>query len=279
MFSDIFGFAGYGGYGWDGPDRRNWRDKSDAAIRRENDAKSRFHAFLERSKKSTEFPVTEEVVPPAVHLTDACWKTFKQHVLAAGCTTKRREATREERIASKQTRQGKLYVISVTVPVHPDQAKEVAREKKIKAEAVAELKKQKAAAAAEKKRLEAAKKAEEELELQEKVKEEYAAVVESMDTKKRVLTDHNTKSEDASPAKKIKLTAPTPAILIHAEKMHQDHLSKISSQVYQEKNVERQRLLQELEERMKARETALKQEAREHCDKIKSAIQAMAENK
>jgi hypothetical protein len=61
------------------------------------------------------------------HLTDGCVleeRHFKkQHDLSHGCTTrttKRGEANREERIASKETRkQGKVYVISVTLPVHP----------------------------------------------------------------------------------------------------------------------------------------------------------------
>jgi hypothetical protein len=60
------------------------------------------------------------------HLADACWNkdilksnmSFRTDVLRT--TTKRGEANREERIASEETRkQGKVYVISITIPVHP----------------------------------------------------------------------------------------------------------------------------------------------------------------
>lgn len=291
MWDDIFGYSRFGGfgggYGWDGgPDRSTWREKSDAALRRERDAVSRFDAFLKECESSTTFPVTKEVVPPQVHLTDACWKTFKQHVLATGCTTKRREATREERLKSKDTRKGKLYVISVTCPIHPSQAKEAALEKKQKAAAAAAAKKAKQEAAAEKARLERQRQIKEQQELDKKVKEEYAIVLECMnknksteedgDGKKRVLQDVNKSSEEGSPSKKVKLTAPTPAMLNHAEKMHQVRLRQIANKVADEKYQERTKLLQELDERMNAREAELKKEAREDTDEIKSMIEKMS---
>jgi hypothetical protein len=68
MFSDIFGFSyGYNDSGW-GPDRSGWRDKSDAATRREADAKRRFDALLQQAKEgeSTVFPMTRDVVPPNI---------------------------------------------------------------------------------------------------------------------------------------------------------------------------------------------------------------------
>lgn len=288
MYDDIFGYLvgssyGYGGYG---PDRSSWREKSDAAMRREADATRRFDAFLERSKQATSFPVTEEVVPPSVHLTEACWKTFKQHVLATGCTCKRREATVQERIASKETRKGKLYVISCTVPAHPNQAKDVARQKKEKATAAAQAKKEKAAAAEEKKRIERERKLKAERELAALVKEEYEGVVAYMKkddtTKKRALKDSNVvknetdADEASSPAKKMKLTAPTNAIVEYAEKMHRSRLEEISRQVCQEKAAEREKLLAELGKRMAAREEELKKEARQDCDEILIVIEEMA---
>jgi hypothetical protein len=143
------GFGGFGGgceYDHYGPNRSNWREKSDAAVRRATQAKRLFDEFLEKQGQETTFPVTQEVVPPAVHLTDACWKTFKKYVTSKGCTTKRREATREERIASKDSRNGKMYVISVTCPTNPS----LLEEQKQKDAAALEEQKKKAAAAAEK---------------------------------------------------------------------------------------------------------------------------------
>ena len=42
-----------------------------------------------------------------VHLTQACWKTFKQFVIAKSCKAKRRVATPAEKRASGETRKGK----------------------------------------------------------------------------------------------------------------------------------------------------------------------------
>ena len=284
MYSDFFGFLG-GGYSGYGPDRSGWRDKSDAAVRREEDAKRRFDALLQESKESTVFPMTRDVVPPNVHLTDACWKTFKQYVLSQGCTTKRREATREERIASKETRKSKVYVISVTIPVHPDEAKEAARIKKEKAAEAALVKKQKQAAAAEKKRLEAEQRAKEQRELEIAVQQEYASVLdfikEESNKKKRVLGDHDANEHRAescteSPTKKLKLACPIDSMLNHAQRMHQRRLIDIQQQVFQETSVERTKLLQELEQRMQAKEESLQQEAMKECEKIKTVIQDLA---
>ena len=70
---------GYDDFGY-GPNRSSWREKSDAAMDREEQAKGMFNSFLERLKEQPEsaFPISEEIVPPQVHLTDACWKTFKK---------------------------------------------------------------------------------------------------------------------------------------------------------------------------------------------------------
>lgn len=274
MFWDFGGF-GYGGFGDDGVDRSGWKDKSDAAIRREDQAKHLFDAFLEKSKASQVFPVTEEVVPPAVHLTDACWKTFKKYVVAKGCTTKRREATFDERKKSGDSRKGKLYVISVTVPVHPDQAKEAMAEKKRKAAEVAEEKRQKAAAAAEKKRIEAELRAEEERQLQAKIKEEYASI-ESSFFEKKVLTEQDSNITNEPAKKKLKLSVPLNRILQHADSIHQDRARAISNEVSKELNEERTRLLSELSTKFRAIETNRKQEAQDRCNSIKKCIEDMA---
>lgn len=288
----FLGFSEYGGYGYDdGLDRRNWRDKSDAALRREQNAKLLFDNFLERSKASTSFPITEEVVPASVHLTEACWKTFKQYVMDKGCTARRRLATPEERRKSGDKRQGKLYVTSVTIPVHPDQAQQVARQLQEKKEAQAVAKKQKAASAAEKKRIAAERKAAEERELQQKVKDEYAALVASVSTttpttRTAALGEHNPATANAScssPAKKLKtshagvtatvITVPRTRILQYAELMHGNRLSEISSQIRREKEQARDKILAELDETMWAKQLALNKAARDECDHIKRSIE------
>jgi len=291
----MFGFwGGLGGYDDWGPDRRNWRDKSDAARRRETQAIALFDAFLVECKTATSFPVTNEaLVPPQVHLTDACWKTFKNHVTDKGCTTKRREATHAERIASKEMRKGKLYVISATVPVHPDQAKEVMRNKKQKADAAAEAKKKRQEEAAEKKRLEEQRKAEEERALSLKVKQEYEDLIASMDANKAVpagvLANHTANDDNAaataeedhdikpSPTKKSKLstvsiTVPREHMLVHAENDQNARIRSIRSSIEQEKSKEQERLFGELEVRIQAKEDALVSEARAFCDCVKSKI-------
>jgi len=113
--------GGYGGGYGDGVDRSGWSDKSAAALRRECQAKQLFKDFLEecKDKPHAAFPVTQEVVPCKVHLTNACWASFKRSVVAKGCKAKRREATVQERIASKDKRKSRMYVISITCPVNP----------------------------------------------------------------------------------------------------------------------------------------------------------------
>mmetsp|Transcript_12623 Transcript_12623/g.18103 ORF Transcript_12623/g.18103 Transcript_12623/m.18103 type:complete len:298 (+) Transcript_12623:44-937(+) len=156
---------------FDGPDRRGWADKSEAALRRERTADRKFDEFLSKcssldaSDKSI-FPLTEEVVDASTHLTEACWKTFRKRVENKGCKAKRREATFAERLESGDKRKGKLYVISITCSVHPSKAKE----DKEKKEAAAAAKKKKAEeAAAQKARLAALHK--------EKVSEMYAKIL------------------------------------------------------------------------------------------------------
>jgi hypothetical protein len=142
-----FGGGFGGGWGGDGIDRSGWATKSGAALNRENKAKELFRDFLLacQAKPKAAFPLTEEVVPCKVHLTGECWKAFKRSVVAQGCTARRREATTQERIASKDKRKSKMYVISVTCPVHPGAAIEAAAA----AKAAAKLRADKARAEAD----------------------------------------------------------------------------------------------------------------------------------
>ena len=117
-----------------GVNRTNWRVKSHAATCRENQAIALFDKFLEEKKTATVFPITEDVVPVTTHLTEACWHTFRRHVESNGCHAKRRLATVSERHVGAKERRGKMYVVSVTVPVHPSQAVAVNEERKQHAE-------------------------------------------------------------------------------------------------------------------------------------------------
>jgi hypothetical protein len=156
-------------------DRSDWRDKSDAALRREHQAKELLDGFLQEAESMTTFPVTkDDLVPASIHLTFECWKSFKEYAVEKGCTTKRRVATMPERIATKDQRKGKMYVIAVTIPAHPSVAKDVALAKKIKDDA-ANVKKKKDMAA----RL--AHIMTEKQALEDKAKQEFNALVRAME--------------------------------------------------------------------------------------------------
>jgi hypothetical protein len=156
-------------------DRSDWRDKSDAALRREHQAKELLDAFLQEAESMTTFPVTkDDLVPASLHLTFECWKSFKEYAVKKGCTTKRRVATMPERIAAKDMRKGKMYVVAVTIPAHPSVAKDVALAKKIKDDA-ANVKKKKDMAA----RL--AHIMTEKQALDDKAKQEFNALVRAME--------------------------------------------------------------------------------------------------
>jgi hypothetical protein len=141
-------FSGYGFGGDDGVNRRNWADKSQAAIRREYQAKQLVDTFItecNNTKQDVDFPLTQEAVVTAdIHLTDACWKSFRKYVEAKGCQAKRREASYPERKGA--TRKGKMYVINIVVPAHPARAVEAAVLKKQQAEEAAEKRREQAAA-------------------------------------------------------------------------------------------------------------------------------------
>ncbi len=148
FFSRRYGgmFGGGGFYDDYGVNRSGWAEKSNAALRREAEAKRLFTEWLAACADQPEsaFPVSADVVPATTHLTAACWKTFKQLATAKGCKVKRREATAGERGSDK--RRGKMYVIVCTCPVHPGKALAAAAEAKAKA-AAAKAKREAAAAA------------------------------------------------------------------------------------------------------------------------------------
>ena len=84
-------------------------DKSAAASRREAAALQKFNLHLATlsAASDTVYPIVQDVVGADLHLTQPCWKTFKQHVVSKGCTCKRREATPAERSASGDHRKSK----------------------------------------------------------------------------------------------------------------------------------------------------------------------------
>ena len=97
-----YGFGLYGGYGGGGLNRASWREKSDAATRREDLAKKTFNEKLATLANDTDtirafqhYPkqqlLVSGLIEPQVHLTGPCWKTFKQHVIAKQCSVRRRK--------------------------------------------------------------------------------------------------------------------------------------------------------------------------------------------
>jgi hypothetical protein len=188
IFTVIMMRAFFGSYYMDesAVDRSQWRDKSDAALRREHQAKALFDAFLQEAESMTTFPVTkDDLVPASIHLTAACWRSFKEYAVDKGCTAKRRVATMPERIATKDMRNGKMYVIAVTIPAHPSVAMDVALAKKTKDDAAIVKKKEEAAAKAKKKAEEAAPIMMEKKALEVKAKQEFNALVRAMFRRRR----------------------------------------------------------------------------------------------
>lgn len=133
-------------YYWRGYDicRMDWAEKSSAASRREDKAKSLLDKWILSCSEKTDFPIHEPALVPAkVHLTTACWSTFRKYALSKGVQVGRRVATKEERIAAKDYRKGKLYVVWARLQVHPSQAVEFHEKKQAKAKETTERRKQK----------------------------------------------------------------------------------------------------------------------------------------
>lgn len=260
MFSfGSFYFNDYDGFG--GPDRRGWADKSEAAMRRERIADGKFDEFLKRcsaldmNDKSI-FPLTEEVVDAGTHLTDACWKTFRKRVENKGCKAKRRLATFEERRASGDTRKGKLYVITITCPVHPSKAKE----DKANKEAAAAAKKKKAEETAERKaRLAAMHK--------EKVSETYAKIIgdEHDDSNNQHKTPGKAKATMMDSFVNVKITSAD--LLQHAMAVH----SKRQNEIRLANQAEERKLMSELTKKHEEEKQELRREMKSKEEKMISA--------
>ena len=128
-----------------------------------------------------------------MHLTDPCWKTFKGYVTDKGCTAKRRQVAGAElaSMAPKDRRSGKMYIISVTIPTHPDLARAALKEKEATAAAALAQRKADEQRKAELARQESLRKAQEERDLQANISEVYTTLVSGLDvsiSKKRKLT-------------------------------------------------------------------------------------------
>jgi hypothetical protein len=299
FFSSMFGPTHSFGFDDYGPDRSGWRDKSDAAARRERQAQHLFDQFLHsvaENDPTTSFPLTQDVIPPEVHLTGACYTSFRKYVASKGCTAKRREATPTERsnLSTKDRRSAKMYVVRITVPVHPAQAMENERRNKEAAAKRDEKKRE----AEQKARIEAERKRKLEHELDEKTKQEYASVVsyvmESSSTtvsveKENVVPETNNNHDDndddddvkESPKKRLKttgggpllaITVPQARILQHAQEMLEIKKVAIHRQMDVENMKERLQILRELAKKYQEKKEAEMKKAQEHCDRIKKAI-------
>mmetsp|Transcript_45265 Transcript_45265/g.75514 ORF Transcript_45265/g.75514 Transcript_45265/m.75514 type:complete len:104 (-) Transcript_45265:315-626(-) len=97
--SEMSGGFPYGGFD-DGVDRSSFADKSAAAQRREDDAKSKYDELKIASEKGG-VNVTTELLKPAAHLTSSCWLSFNKYVKShTAWSAKRRQASEEEKRAS-----------------------------------------------------------------------------------------------------------------------------------------------------------------------------------
>ena len=105
-------------------DRSNFAAKSQAALRRERDALEIFDEYRIESSAHPNDAITDAILlPPWLHLTNPCWKTFRKYVSSfPGWTTKRRVATPEEKIAAKAKRKGQVYFVMVSF--RPDKVQE-----------------------------------------------------------------------------------------------------------------------------------------------------------
>ena len=96
--------------------RHTWRSKSDAAMRREQQAKDAFTSLKAQAHKDgVAHKTTFDLLPPSVHLTQPCWKTFRQFVTGhAGWSISRTAATAAEKAEHKETRQATVYFTTLT---------------------------------------------------------------------------------------------------------------------------------------------------------------------
>ncbi|KAL3903521.1 MAG: hypothetical protein SGARI_005342 [Bacillariaceae sp.] len=222
--------------------RSGWSEKSAAALRRERQADSLFDQFLKKCSElpldTSDFPITEEVVKANTHLTGSCYTSFRKRVELKGCRAKKREATIQERKESRDKRKGKLYVISITCPVHPTAAKRKAEKAKFDAEErerLAALRWAKAADAIERKADKEKFDQEERERLaalhRAKVREEYANIVgddEAAMTHKKA----STIEKDAT----TKVSVKASDILQHAQSLYNNKMDEIRKASREEEN-------------------------------------------
>ena len=94
--------------------RSAFNEKSAAALRREQEAIQSFDDFRLEASGSSNAVICTTLLPPNQHLTAPCWKTFRDHVHSfPGWRAKRREATPQEKLASKEKRKGTVYWIDI----------------------------------------------------------------------------------------------------------------------------------------------------------------------
>lgn len=245
--------------------RDTWREKSDAAQAREDHAKKLFDAFFERCKTATSFPITEEIVPAEIHLTHACWASFRRHVLATGCNVKRREATAEER--GKDRRKGNMYVISVTCPNEPSKLQDI-----VKKRAEQAIKQQ----AAREKRAEEKKKREEE---EERIRiQKHEAHRDAVEQEYKTLTE----GEELVPqTSEDEIVVTAEDLIQHAKDVYGNNCARIRYAAYNRKrgleqtlaqiDNKRQRIQQEIAKTDKECQRAV-DEARKEYERIESLI-------
>lgn len=245
----MFGSGFYDSYDEGRVDRSDWATKSVAATRREAEAMKLFDAFLDSCKglAPNQFPVTEQVVGADIHLTNPCWLDFRKYVQSKGCTAKRREATLAERKATHdKQRNGKMYVISVTVPVHPSQAVAISKQKQEEAAAAAVERKVKAVEAQKRKE-------EEQSKHKEAVQQTYAK-----------LTSSNPDKTVASSNLQVLAPVQTLEVLEHAEQVYQDQLRDIRKSVCMKER--------EVREKIEAKKRQLEAEALREYKRVKTII-------
>lgn len=98
-------------------DRSGFAEKSKAALRREGFAIAAFDAL--RLAEAPENMTTWRLLTPNIHLTYACYATFRKHVCSfPGWSCDRIVATEQEKAAYKEKRKGKTYWVNVTFNPH-----------------------------------------------------------------------------------------------------------------------------------------------------------------
>jgi hypothetical protein len=94
--------------------RAGFADISDAAKKRLEEAKSRLDVWLREKGPEGGSLGRHEVIPPNVHLVDATWRAFRQHVLKLGCKAHRRMLSDAEKREHKLNKKGASYSVEVS---------------------------------------------------------------------------------------------------------------------------------------------------------------------